>query len=124
MKSKSLLLTALAFLLLCAGCNNAKLPDRLIGIWRTDNPSYKGRFMKFDPKFVVLGVGDEKVVPRKVMEITTAVEGKETLYTLKTNEKDEGEYTFSFYYSPADGGTIRFKNQAQLVWHKRDIEVE
>ena len=125
MKRKSIqFLAAVALLVLMVGCNSAKLPEPLIGIWRTENPAYKGKFMKCDPKYVVLGIGDEKVVPRKVVEITSSVEGKETFYTLKTNEKDEGEYSFSFYYSPEDGGTIRFKNQPQLVWHKRDIEVE
>ena len=125
MTRKSLgLMAAFVLLILTVGCNSAKMPEQLQGIWRTDNPAYKGKFMKCDPKYVVLGVGDEKVVPRKVVEITSAAEGKETLYTLKTDEREEGEYTFSFYYSPEDGGTIRFKNQPQLIWHKRDIEVE
>ena len=111
-------------LTLGVGCNSAKLPDQLLGVWRTENPAYKGKFMKCDPKYVVLGIGDEKVVPRKVVEITKTVDGRQILFTLKTDEKDEGEYSFSFYYSDEDGGTIRFKNQPQLVWHKRDIEVE
>ncbi len=117
-------LAIFVLLVVCGACNSTKLPSELIGVWRTDAPAYKGRFMKCDPKYIVLGIGDEKVVPRKVEEITKTTEGKETLYTLKTDEKDEGEYTFSFYYSPDDGGTIRFKNQPELVWHKRDIEVE
>lgn len=125
MRRKSFqLLAALMLLALSVGCNSTKLPEQLIGVWRTENVAYKGKFMKCDPKYVVLGIGDEKVVPRKVVEITSTVEGRETLYTLKTDEKDEGEYSFSFYYSADDGGTIRFKNQPQLVWHKREIEVE
>jgi len=125
MRKKSLqLLAALMLLTLGVGCNSAKLPDQLLGVWRTENPAYKGKFMKCDPKYVVLGIGDEKVVPRKVVEITKTVDGRQILFTLKTDEKDEGEYSFSFYYSDEDGGTIRFKNQPQLVWHKRDIEVE
>lgn len=118
------LLGLFALFMLSVGCQSAKLPNELLGIWRTDNPQYKGRYMKVDAQFVVLGVGEDKPVPRKVVEITKSSEGIETLYTLKTNEKDEGEYSFSFYYSPADGGTIRFKNQPQLIWKKRDLEVE
>ena len=117
-------LSLFALFVLTMGCQSARMPDELLGIWRTDNPAYKGRYMKCDPQFVVLGVGEDKPVPRKVVEITKASEGVETLYTLKTNEKDEGEYSFSFYYSPADGGTIRFKNQPQLIWKKGELEVE
>ena len=123
-RAKLQFLAAVAILLMCAGCNTAKLPDELIGIWRTDAPGYKDKFMKCDPKFVVLGVGDAKVVPRRVTEIKKEYENNETLYTLKTDEKDEGEYTFAFYYSPVEGGTIRFKNQPQLIWHKRELEAE
>ncbi len=124
MRLKLMLVLAICLVGLGVACNSTKVPNELQGIWRTDNPDYKGKFIKFDQKYVVLGIGDEKVVPRKVEEITTSTEGKEKLYTLKTNEKDEGEYSFSFYFNPAEGGTIRFKNQPQLQWKKRDIEVE
>jgi hypothetical protein len=117
-------LSLFALFVLTVGCQSAKLPNELLGIWRTDAPAYKGRYMKCDPQFVVLGVGEEKPVPRKVVGITKMAEGVETLYTLKTNEKEEGEYSFSFYYSAADGGTIRFKNQPQLIWKKGELEVE
>jgi hypothetical protein len=124
MRYKLQLLAAVILMTLCAACNSAKLPHELLGIWRTDVPAYKGKFMKLDEKYLVLGVGDEKVVPRKIEEVSYTTEGKEKLYTVKTNEKDEGEYTISFYFNPAEGGTIRFKNQPQLQWKKRDIEVE
>ena len=118
------LLSLFVLFVVSVGCTSAKLPNELLGIWRTDAPAYKGRYMKCDPQFVVLGVGEDKPVPRKVVGISKASEGIETLYTLKTNEKEEGEYDFSFYYSPADGGTIRFKNQPNLIWHKRDLDIE
>jgi len=46
---------------------------------------------------------------------------RKTLYVICYKNTARQEYKFSFYYDPANQGTIRFKNQREMVWTKKPL---
>ena len=110
-----------ALLLSLTGCQlfvPRQLPDELVGVWYTDAAAYRDRFLEIHKDAVIFGIGDEKAVAHRVVKMRKEPAGNETLYTVYSQGNDSEASVLSFYYSPGDGGTIRFKNQS-MVWKKR-----
>ncbi len=122
MKSRRIL-AALVTLVCLFGCRSGKnktVPDELLGVWKTSGPKHADRFFELKKDVIVFGTGGSSVTANSIFEVEEVREEKEkmVLYTIHyTNEKG-GEYIFSFYYDPTNGGTIRFKNQMQIEWKK------
>jgi hypothetical protein len=59
-----------------------------------------------------------------VVDVSKTLKDNETLYIITYVIPEGVDYKFSFYYSPQDGGTIRYKNQKYLVWKKAKGSIE
>ena len=44
------------------------------------------------------------------------IEDKKTVYTITYDNIERAEFKLSFYYKPARGGAIQFKNQMDIEW--------
>jgi hypothetical protein len=97
------------------------VPEELIGVWVTKNPDYSDRPFEIKKNTVIfeqgLGYLDFDVFPIAGVK-KTEYEGQ-TLYTIYYNISSGKKFEFSFFYSAADGGEIRFKNQPEMVWTKK-----
>lgn len=115
------ILVAFALLVTVIGCqskeNNA-VPDNLLGVWKTTHPKYADRFFEIKNDLIIFGQGDGKSEFHAFADIESTREGKQIFYTIIHINHHGQRFTFSFYYDPTDGGTIRFKNQKQIVWTK------
>ncbi len=120
----SIVLAVIGCTLLLSACNRAKVPTEIQGIWYTKAPGYTDRFLKLDPGYMVLGVGEEKVEPRTVTKVEIVPAGNRKLYTLTTTERGENPIQLAFYFDPAEGGSIQFKNQQELIWTRNAPEVK
>jgi len=96
------------------------VPEELIGVWVTKDPNYLDRPFEIKKNTVIfeqgLGYLDFDVYPIVGVKKTEA-EGQ-TLYIIYYTIPSGKKFEFSFYYSAANGGEIRFKNQPQMVWTK------
>jgi len=103
-------------------CHNlSEVPEELIGVWVTKNPDYSDRPFEIKKNTVIfeqgLGYLDFDVFPIAGVK-KTELEGR-TLYIIYYIIATGKEFEFSFFYSAANGGEIRFKNQPGMVWTKK-----
>jgi hypothetical protein len=116
-------LVVLIYLIVLSTCQCGKktaVPGDLIGVWKTTAPTYVDRFFEIKTDGIIFGTGegnfDTYAITRIEIEKDREQEG--TLYTICYKNPTGQEYKFSFYYDPANQGTIRFKNQQEMVWTK------
>ncbi len=97
---------------------NSTVPEKLLGVWKTAHSKYADRFIEIKKDFVIFGQGGEKIELHALADSHETWEGKSILYSISHLNHEGQRYTFAFYYDPTDGGTIRFKNQKQIIWTK------
>jgi hypothetical protein len=105
---------------------NNKVPEYLVGVWRTTTPKYEDRYIQFAQHNLIFGTGKFKGEAFIVADIqsTPADEGaqgdasKRMLFTIRYMRADKLTYELSFYYDPPPAEVITFKNQGKLKWRK------
>lgn len=94
------------------------IPDPMIGRWTTSEPRYTDRFFELSQTTFTYGLGGDKKDVCVISSIKKSVQDNNTLYTINHHNTDGMKYTRSFYYYPANGGVIKFKNQEDIKWTK------
>jgi hypothetical protein len=97
---------------------NRDIPINLMGKWTTSAPGYQDRFIELTKETLVYGLGGDKEDVYIISSLEKNLEGKNTVYTIDF-KNSEVKFTRSFYYHPEHGGTIQFKHQEQITWHKK-----
>ncbi|MEE9231251.1 MAG: hypothetical protein V3U86_11155 [Acidobacteriota bacterium] len=122
MKPKPVFLafTILATFIGCSPEKDTTVPADLIGVWRTGAPQYADTFLQFTTNGVTLRKDEYTYDSYAIVNIENVSEDSRTLYTISYEDLDGGEYKLSFYYDPANGGLIRFKNQEHLIWAREE----
>jgi hypothetical protein len=97
------------------------VPEELIGVWVTKDPNYFDRPFEIKENTVIfeqgLGYLDFDVYP--IVGVKKAESEGQTLYIIYYTIPSGRKFEFSFYYSAANGGEIRFKNQPEMLWTKK-----
>jgi hypothetical protein len=122
-KSKSTCI-AFAILILFFGAQCQKefrVPEKLIGVWVTDDPKYADHPFEIKKDTLIfeqgLGYFDFDVFP--IVGLDKSGENGDTLYIIYYLIPSGRKFEFSFYYTPTEGGVIRFKNQPEMKWTKK-----
>ena len=104
-------------------CGRGTVPEDLIGVWETTSPAYADRFFEIKAKEIIFGTGGGKFDAYPITKIRIKKDRQEqkTLYLICYKNMDGKVYKFFFYYDPANQGTIRFKNQKEMVWTKKSL---
>jgi hypothetical protein len=113
-------LVGLAVACALAACRSREttVPDGLIGVWTTEAPKYQDRFFDLRSDKVLFGTGNGNSDSNPIVAIETAEEDGHLLCNIDYLGSEGQEYTFSFYYDPANGGVINLKNQLEIDWQK------
>ncbi len=115
------LILCLVLLSVCQRSRKATPPDHLIGVWETTAPNYADHPFEIKADEVLFGIGEGKFGNYPITKIKMEEDRQEQkpLYIIYYKNTAGQEYKFSFYYDPANQGTIRFKNQKEMVWTKK-----
>ena len=97
---------------------NKDMPANLIGKWTTSAPGYQDRFIELTKETIVYGIGGGKEDNYIITSVEKDLEGKNIVYTINF-KNSEVKFTRSFHYHPENGGTIQFKHQEHVTWHKK-----
>jgi hypothetical protein len=123
MRSRTILIL-LASLALMSGVQCQKefvVPEELIGVWVTDDPNYFDRPFEITKSTVIfeqgLGYFDFHVFP--IWGVKKGDSEEAPLYIIYYTSSSGRKFEFSFYYTSANGGEIRFKNQPEMKWTKK-----
>jgi len=54
-----------------------------------------------------------------ITKIDESHEAGKTLFVVSYQDAEQAKFQLAFFYDPADGGRITFKNQDHLTWTKR-----
>ena len=97
------------------------VPEELIGVWETKDPNYSDRPFEIKENTVIfeqgLGYLDFDVYP--IVGVKKTESEGQTLYIIYYTIPSGRKFEFSFYYSAANRGEIRFKNQPEMLWTKK-----
>ncbi len=120
-KSKGIVLvfTIIFFFFGCQSKESRIVPGELRGIWKTSAPKYIDCHFELtadEITFVNENFLDEMKI-NHISNIDKIIPGKRILYNIHYVDDDDSEYELTFYYDPSRG-SIRFKNQHQIIWKK------
>jgi hypothetical protein len=98
---------------------NRKVPEQLVGEWRTSDPKYSDRQLDITYASISFTTGDGTVSTGFIKEIKAVQNGASTLYTVVYDlEGTSNELSFYYEMGSAKVGVIRFKNQQAMIWTK------
>ncbi len=118
-----IIIVCLMVLFVCQCGRKTTIPEDLIGVWETTAPDYADHPFEIKTNEVFFGTGEESFDAYLItkMKIEKDLREQKTLYIIYYKNTTGQEYKFSFYYDPANQGTIRLKNQRQMVWTKKPL---
>lgn len=97
-----------------------RLPDALVGEWRTTDALYADRALILDQVCITFTTGQSKTGENTlsvgfIKDVKQISQGNRTLYTVSYTVDDVPNQV-TFYYDASTG--ISFKNQDRIVWKK------
>jgi hypothetical protein len=92
-----------------------RLPDDLVGEWRTSEPLYADRALILDQVCITFTTGEATLSVGFIKDVKQVSEGSRILYTVSYTVNDVPNQV-SFYYDASAG--ISFKNQDRIIWKK------
>jgi hypothetical protein len=123
MRSRNILALLVIFALMFGvQCQKrSSVPEELIGVWVTKDSNYRDRPFEIKKDTVIfeqgLGYLDFDVYP--IAGVKETESGGQVLYIIYYTIPSGKRFEFSFYFSAANGGEIRFKNQPEMLWTKK-----
>ena len=124
MRVKSILLVMILILIaFSVQCKeNTVIADDMLGIWKTTSHKYKDTYFELKRNEVCFGTVEGSVNSYIISEIDKKKENADwSLYTIFYRDESLKKSELTFYYSFANDGIIRFKNQPTLVWKKENL---
>ncbi len=123
MKVEKILVVMILFMFLFFGfqCGKSQTaPDHLIGVWKTTDTRYADRPFEIRKEEIIFHTGGNNFDTYRIhkIEVESASKKEGNLYVIHYKILEGKVYKFSFYYNPAGNGTIRYKNQPEMVWVK------
>jgi len=92
------------------------LPQKLHGVWETDEPRYEDRHFLLDKNAIGFETGYGVIDWYDIIQVDQSTgRHKTTLYTIEYKSGEGGVFKRSLIYDPG-GGTIRFENQEDIEW--------
>lgn len=107
------------------GCGKIKsIPDELLGTWETSESRYANTYFEFGLNTITFKDKEGNIDNYTISSIKMKkAEGNDWYeYMIKYKNEETKKVEFSFYYDPTNEGSLRFKNQELIVWHKKNID--
>ena len=109
-----------AFLLIAA-CGPDRLDGPLANIqgrWTTtDDPQYADRAFEIDDDSLYLLTGGNSFTVHKIHEVLIADDDLPK-YTIEYQGDEGAMFSFNFYLSQEEGGTVLFPHEMHMKWHR------
>lgn len=116
-----LILASVIFFSATLSCTkNVKVPEELIGTWKTSDIRYSGTFFAIDKGTLTFQDKNGEKNSYTLIRITReSIEDRNwMLYTFHYLDRDLKKVEFPFYFRSSETMLIRFRHQPSLVWKK------
>ena len=106
------------FIIQCTGSKT--LPPDLSGRWTTDDEAFSGEFIEISTGNLVFGSESEGSFNYRIKRVESEKGPihNSTLFRITCTDESGEENTFSFIFSPEDGGTLRYKSSQDTLWKR------
>ena len=112
--------TSLSALLLILACGSDRLEEpleRVQGRWTTTNDLYAGRAFEIDDDFLYLLQGGDTFSVHKIHDVGI-IDDDLPRYTIEYRGDEGALFSFNFYLSQEEGGTVLFPYQMHMKWRR------
>ena len=93
-----------------------ELPQKLHGVWQTDAARYEERHFLLDKEAIGFDTGNGYVDWYHITRVEESSKGNKTIYAIEYESDAGAVFKRALIYHSDGGGTIRFKNQADIEW--------
>ena len=98
------------------------IPQKLWGVWQTDNEEYAGRYLDISEAIFTIGQGREKNQVYFIHQVKMDIAGPRERYILfyrehKKNKEPLQTFTF-FFHRTKEGDHLQLSNQGDVFWHR------
>lgn len=108
----------------CQIWKDKTVPEELVGVWETSAPRYKNCFFELKGEMITFNKGLDYINVNLITDIEKSPEQEGILYDIHYEDEEGQEYKLSlFYFKTPDGGVIRFKNQKEIKWTRREDKI-
>jgi hypothetical protein len=100
------------------------IADELLGVWETAEPKYKGCYFEMTKDEIIFKDIEGDVNFYKITKIEAEQKPNEEFitYIVKYADLEGLPFELPVLYFPGEESTIRFKNQTNIVWVKREVD--
>ena len=111
----------LVVLWFCSACapEPDHAPSYLVGVWETRTDGYADQHMFIDQTRIGFGTSALAADGYVITKVDESREGVKSLFVVSYQDAEQAKFQLAFFYEPAGGGRITFKNQDHLIWTKR-----
>jgi len=97
--------------------------DELLGVWETSDLKYKGCYFEITKNEIIFKDIEGEVNFYKITEIEAEqnLDEKFITYIIKYVDLEGLPFELPVLYFPGEGSTIRFMNQTNIKWKKREV---
>ena len=92
--------------------------DDLIGVWRTADGRYAGRYLEITRTSIVFGTGEEDSVVYILTGMEKTLDGDAETYTLRYTNPEGLAYTLPLFFDATKPDVVRFRHQREVAWIK------
>jgi hypothetical protein len=128
MKTMFGLLTGILLILVFTGCGlwgDEIMPRGVFGIWETDDAKYRDCYLELDGHSLIFYNSESDIDVGFIKKTEITRESDRLLIEITYSDKLRHEFFLPIFFSEtADGPVIRFKNQPEIKWVKREKPVD
>jgi hypothetical protein len=110
----------LAFVVIPRFFISRDLPQKLHGVWETDEPRYEDRHFLLDKNAIGFETGYGIIDWYEITQVDQSTKRNDIIYIIKYKSGEGAVFKRSLIYNSENGGTIRFENQADIEWFPVD----
>ena len=92
-------------------------PDDVTGRWTTDSPAYADRAFEITKDYLYLLQGGDTFSMHRIQEVQI-IEDDLPFYSIEYRGDENEIYSFRFYLTQEEGGTLFFPYQSHMRWRR------
>ena len=96
----------------------AAISDALIGVWKTADGRYAGRYLEITKTSIVFGTGEEDSVAYALTGMEKTRDGDTETYTLRYTNPEGLVYELPLSFDATKTDVIRLSHQREVAWMK------
>ena len=101
----------------CQFSSDERVPNFLVGKWRTDAPKYKGLNFEITDNNLIFTTVEGSLNTYSISGVERSVKG-DTISTVFYGQQNDVRINVGVFYEPSNGGQIRLRNQLNVIWRR------